>query len=195
MRSALKTLPNYRILIMKVNSISTAIKVGNFVLNTGTSKARLKVEWDQSVSKNTLTDNAGRVYILSVDGVVKKIGGSVSKGGIKSTMSFYSSANTGRPSIRSFGINQLIWECLVEGKEVEIHMITSQSVQAPVKGLFGVKPMSISAFKEMEEKCISDYRNTENEFPVWNYQEAGKAWEQYIQEEHALILTKTAKKN
>ncbi len=108
-------------------------------------------------------------------------------------MSFYASANTGRPSIRTFGINQLVWERLNEGKQVSIHMITSEQVVAPVKGLFGSEEIYISAFKEMEEKCVSDFVQLENMFPEWNYQEAGKAWEQYIQEEHALILTKTAK--
>lgn len=108
-------------------------------------------------------------------------------------MSFYASANTGRPSIRSFGINQLVWERLNEGKQVSIHMITSEQVVAPVKGLFGSEEIYISAFKEMEEKCVSDFVQLENKFPEWNYQEAGKSWEQYIQEEHAAILTKTAK--
>ena len=178
---------------MEINSITTAVKVGQFVLNTGTSKARLRVQY-KNLPKQFLTDNSGRVYILCVDGEVMKIGGSVSKGGIKTTMSFYASANTGRPSIRSFGVNQLVWERLVEGKSVTIHMITSEQVSAPVKGLFGSEDINISAFKEMEEKCVRDYVRLENKFPEWNYQEAGKAWEQYIQEEHAAILTKTAQK-
>ena len=177
---------------MEIQNITTAIKVGEFVLNTGASKARLRVQYE-NLPKQILTDNSGRVYILCVDGEVMKIGGSVSKGGIKSTMSFYASANTGRPSIRSFGINQLVWERLNEGKQVSIHMITSEQVVAPVKGLFGSEEIYISAFKEMEEKCVSDFVQLEKKFPEWNYQEAGKAWEQYIQEEHAAILTKTAK--
>ena len=74
-------------------------------------------------------------------------------------------------------------------------MITSEQVVAPVKGLFASEDINISAFKEMEEKCVSDFVSVEGKFPQWNYQEAGKAWEQYIQEEHAAILTKTAKKN
>lgn len=178
---------------MNIQSITTAIKVGNFVLNTGASKARLRVQYE-NLPKQVLTDDAGRVYILSVDDEVMKIGGSVCKGGIKSTLNFYNSGNTGRPSIRSFGINQLVWERLIEGKQVSIHMITSKQVTAPVNGLFASEDIDISAFKEMEEKCVSDYVSIEGKFPEWNYKEAGKAWEQYIQEEHALILTKTAKK-
>ena len=34
---------------MNIQSITTAIKVGEFVLNTGTSKARLRVQYGESV--------------------------------------------------------------------------------------------------------------------------------------------------
>ena len=177
---------------MNISTVKTAIRVGTFALNDGTSKARLKLNYE-NISKDVLKDNAGRVYLLVKEGKIMKIGGSISKGGIKSTMSFYVSANTGRPSIRSFGINQLVYEATLKGEEVSVYMITSEQVSAPVKGLFGSETLSISAFKEMEEKCIADYVASEGNFPAWNYQEAGKAWEQYIQEEHASILTKTAK--
>ena len=40
------------------------------------------------------------------------------------------------------------------GKEVEIFLITSEQVIAPVKGLLGKKDIMISAFKEMEESKI-----------------------------------------
>ncbi len=178
---------------MNIATVKTAIRVGTFTLNGGTSKARLKLNYE-NLSREVLKDDAGRVYLLVKDDKIMKIGGSVSKGGIKSTMSFYVSANTGRPSIRSFGINQLVYEAVMKGEEVSVYMITSEQVSAPVKGLFGTEQMSISAFKEMEEKCIADYVASEGNFPAWNYQEAGKAWEQYIQEAHAAILTATASK-
>jgi len=193
MSSALKTLPTTKEVIMNVATVNTAILIGKFALNDGTSKARLKLNYE-NLPKEVLKDDAGRVYLLVKNGEIMKIGGSVSKGGIKSTMSFYVSANTGRPSIRSFGINQLVYEAVTRGEEVSVYMITSEQVSAPVKGLFGTEQMSISAFKEMEEKCIADYVASEGNFPAWNYQEAGKAWEQYIQEEHATILTATASK-
>ena len=176
---------------MQVSNVKTAILVGKFALNDGTSKARLKLNYE-NLPKEVLKDDAGRVYLLVKNGEIMKIGGSVSKGGIKSTMSFYVSANTGRPSIRSFGINQLVYEAIKKGEEVSVYMITSEQVSAPVKGLFGAETQSISAFKEMEEKCLADYVASEGHHPAWNYQEAGKPWEQYIQEQHAIILTKSA---
>ena len=174
---------------MNINQVQTAQKVGQFMINTKGNKARLSVNWESL--GGVLKDNSGRVYILTVNGVIRKIGGSVSKGGIKSTMSFYESANCGRPSIRSFGIQQLIFEELLLDNVVEIHMITSEQVMAPVQGLFGHEEIPISAFKGMEEKCLRDYVKTEGTFPDWNYQEAGKPWEDYIQEEHAKLLGKS----
>ena len=176
---------------MQITEVTTATKVGNFTINTRENKARLRMEW-ANVSKDMLTSNAGTVYIMVVDGVIKKIGGSVSKGGIKSTMSFYESANCGRPSIRSFGIQQLIFEELEAGKEVEIFLITSEQVIAPVKGLLGKKDIMISAFKEMEENCLSDYVQVEGDFPEWNFQESGRAWDTHIQQLHAQMLSESA---
>lgn len=174
---------------MNISSIKTAIKVGKFDTNKTGGKARLRISWE-NLSNDILKNNAGRVYILCVNGVVKKIGGSVSKGGIKSTMSFYESGNCGRPSIRSYGINQLIFEELLLDKSVEVYMIQSEVVSAPVTGLFGKEEMSISAFKEMEEKCVRDYVSIVGSYPDWNYQEAGKAWEGYIQEQHCIMMGK-----
>ena len=179
---------------MHISNVKTATMVGKFALNDGPSKARLKLNYE-NIDNKILKDDAGRVYLLVRNGEIMKIGGSVSKGGIKSTMSFYVSANTGRPSIRSFGINQLVYEAIKKGEEVSVYMITSEQVSAPVKGLFGAETQSISAFKEMEEKCLADYVASQGKFPSWNYQEAGKPWEQYIQEEHATILTKSAKRS
>ena len=99
---------------MEICNVSTALKVGKIVLNTSKSKSNLKVEWED-LPASTLKSNAGRVYLLVVDGLIKKIGGSVGKGGIKTTMSFYVSGNTGRPSIRSFGFYTLIHEALGDG--------------------------------------------------------------------------------
>ena len=48
---------------MEIQNITTAIKVGEFILNTGASKARLRVQYE-NLPKQVLTDNAGRVYIL-----------------------------------------------------------------------------------------------------------------------------------
>jgi hypothetical protein len=174
---------------MNIDLVATATKVGTFVINNNPkTKATLKVEWED-LDKSILQNDSGRVYLLVVDNVIRKIGGSVSKGGIKATMSFYASGNCGRPSIRSYGICVLIENELKSGKNVEIYMIQSEQVKAPVNGLFGTTQSMVSAFKEMETQCVADYVKIEGQHPDWNYQEAGKPWEQYIQEGHAKLLS------
>ena len=178
---------------MNISNCPNAQLVGKIRLNASASKSNLKMEWED-LPTTLLKNNAGRVYLLVVDGEIKKIGGSVGKGGIKSTMSFYVSGNTGRPSIRSYGINTLIFESLLNDKEVQVYIILSEQVLAPVRGLFGTEQTLVSAFKEMEDKCVNDYVKFTGSYPDWNYQEQAKPWEQYIQEGHAQMLTTTAKK-
>jgi hypothetical protein len=174
---------------MQVSTISVAKRVGKFTEHTNPKvKARIKVEWDKSVDKVTLKDNAGRVYLLCVNGVVMKIGGSQCEGGIKSTMGFYCGGTTGRPSIRTFGINQYVWDEIQAGNEVEIYMINSKRVPAPVQGLYDIETMDVAAFKEMESKCVSDYVTMEGKNPAWNMQESAEAWPTYIQEAHRELL-------
>ena len=172
---------------MNIDLVATAQKVGTFVLNQKKTQAKLAIEWED-LPREVLQNDSGRVYLLVVNNTIKKIGGSVSKGGIKATMSFYSGGTTGRPSIRSFGICTLIERELLEGNRCEIYMIQSEQVMAPVSGLFGTRDHLVSAFKEMESQCVSDYLKIEGTYPDWNYQEAGKPWEAYIQEGHAKLL-------
>lgn len=65
----------------------------------------LKDENGKALPQSILTSNVARVYLIVVDGEIKKIGGSQADGGIKSTLSIYRDGGVkGRPSIRSFGI-------------------------------------------------------------------------------------------
>ena len=172
---------------MNINSVTTAFKVGSFSLATG-KKAWLNIDW-ATKDKAILNDPAGRVYLLVVDGVIMKIGGSADAGGIRRTLTTYASGNCGRPSIRTYGIALLIKRALETGSSVEAWMIPSERVVAPVKGLFGNTQGLVASFKEMETKCLDDFVATEGELPVWNFQEAGRAWASDIQEAHAQVLS------
>ena len=175
---------------MNINQVTNAVRFGKFIRNPKSTKANLAIEWDSARSEQELKDDAGRVYILCVNGEIMKIGGSQGKNGIKSTMTFYTGGNTGKPSIRSFGINLLILREIDKGNLVEVFMISSKQVLAPVKGLFKQVTLPVSAFKEMESKCVKDFVDSEGCFPDWNYQESGKAWESDIQSAHASMLAK-----
>jgi len=100
----------------------------------------------------------------------------------------------GGPSLRSYGIHLLIKEALENGKSVEIYIIISQNVEAPVKGLFGEEKMKVNAFKEMENKCKEDYKSVEGNFPEWNYQERGVPWPKKVHESYVRFLSERVKR-
>lgn len=181
---------------MNIKDVKTSFKIADVVLDKKHKQNYIKInflseltdEKGKKLDKSILRDDAGRVYIIAVDGVIKKIGGSQSKGGIKATLSFYQSAMQGGPSLRSYGIHLLMKESLEKGKSVEIYLITSQSVKAPVKGLFSEEKKSTNVFKEMEDKCKEDYKKREGDFPEWNYQERAVPWPKETHESYVKFL-------
>ena len=187
---------------MNIKDVKTTFKIADVVLDKKHKQNHIKInflpeiidEEGGKLEKSILKNNAGRVYIIVVDGIIKKIGGSQSKGGIKATLSFYQSAMQGGPSLRSYGIHLLITEALEKGKKVEIYMITSKSVKASVKGLFSEEKKNTNVFKEMENKCKEDYKKIEGDFPEWNYQERAVPWPKKIHESYVKFLTKRVKK-
>ena len=65
---------------MYIDDVSTAMKVGDVVLRQDSSNNSIKVEWLEEkngydIPLSVLKDNSGRVYLIVIDGVIKKIGG------------------------------------------------------------------------------------------------------------------------
>jgi len=155
---------------MEITEVKTAIKIGDFVLQKN-HKNKININYLPNLDKGILTNDMARVYLFVQDGVIKKIGGSSGKGGIKATMNFYVSAMTGSPGVPRFVCHLLIAEALEKGSRVELYMITSPKVPAIINGLFGSKKVEIASFKEMEDLCKSDYYSREKRYPDWNFQE------------------------
>lgn len=178
---------------MKIKEVKTAFKVADAILDKKHAIRHIKFvfldeifdEHGKKISKSILRDDSGRIYIIVSHGIIKKIGGSQCKGGIKTTMSFYQGGMQGGPSIRTFGIHLLIKEELEKGKKIEIYMITSKKIKMKVKGLFKEEYMKASSFKEMEDKCKKDYKGVEGKLPPWNFQERGEVWRQDILRAHS----------
>jgi len=169
---------------MNISKVKDCIYVGSVEPSDEGRKSNLKMKYNKEVDTSILSDPSGRVYFLVVDGIIKKIGGSACKGGIKSTMNFYMSGNCGSPSLRSFGINLHMMDNIDENKSVDIYMVTSSKVDAEVRGLFSSELMKISAFKEMEDKCVQDYVSVAGKYPDWNYQESNQEWPKDIHEKY-----------
>lgn len=157
-------------IILDIKDTKKPVKIGDFVLRTN-SPNKINIQYLPTISKKDLTTNIPRVYIFTVDGIIKKIGGSTGKGGIKSTMNFYISSMTGSPGPVRFIIHLLIEKALREEKKVELYIVTSPKTIATITGLFDEKKVEIASFKEMEDLCKSDYFSREGKYPDWNFQE------------------------
>ncbi|QIC84760.1 GIY-YIG nuclease family protein [Helicobacter pylori] len=180
---------------MHISGVKTAFKIADVEYVKDSTKLNfnylkdLKDENNQSLSQNILTQNAARVYLIVVDGEIKKIGGSQADGGIKSTLNIYKDGGVkGRPSIRSFGVWYFLYHTILTGAKIEFYMIYQPNFETQVKGLFGfhaIKDASIS-YKLLEQACLTDYRNNNNDaLPEWNAREQGKDWPNDIKDEHA----------
>ncbi|MCQ2980966.1 GIY-YIG nuclease family protein [Helicobacter pylori] len=180
---------------MHISGVKTAFKIADVEYVKDSTKLNfnylkdLKDENNQSLSQNILTQNVARVYLIVVDGEIKKIGGSQADGGIKSTLNIYKDGGVkGRPSIRSFGVWYFLYHTILTGAKIEFYMIYQPNFETQVKGLFGfhaIKDASIS-YKLLEQACLTDYRNNNNDaLPEWNVQEQGKDWPNDIKDEHA----------
>ncbi|MBH0265492.1 GIY-YIG nuclease family protein [Helicobacter pylori] len=180
---------------MHISEVKTAFKIADVEYVKDSTKLNfnylkdLKDENNQSLSQNILTQNVARVYLIVVDGEIKKIGGSQADGGIKSTLNIYKDGGVkGRPSIRSFGVWYFLYHTILTGAKIEFYMIYQPNFETQVKGLFGfcvIKDASIS-YKLLEQACLTDYRNNSNDaLPEWNVQEQGKDWPNDIKDEHA----------
>ncbi|TXE79020.1 type II restriction endonuclease [Campylobacter peloridis] len=182
---------------MKISQVKTAFKIADVEFIEGSTKLNfnylkdLRDENNNPLPQSILTENVARVYLIVVDGEIKKIGGSQDKGGIKGTLSIYKDGGIkGRPSIRSYGIWYFLYHTILQGKKIEFYMIFQENFEKDIKGLFGyhrVKNASIS-YKFIEECCNKDYLAFENnKYPDWNVQEQGMDWPEDIKNEHAEI--------
>jgi hypothetical protein len=150
---------------MNIKEVKTAIKVGDLVLKKNDHN-KIDIKYLPNIGKNILEDDSARVYIFVVDGIIKKIGGSTSKGGIKAAMSFYIKAMTGSPGTVRFIIHLLIAQALEKGSKVELYLIVSPKTQPKVPRLFGFHEVEIASFKEMENFCKQDYYSKEERYLI-----------------------------
>ena len=178
---------------MHIKEVKTAIKIGDFVLRKN-HRNKIDIKYLPSLSNKVLTDNSARIYLIVQDGIIKKIGGSASKGGIKATMMFYISAMTGSPGVPRFIVHLLLERALRSKSKVELFMITSPRTLARVSGLFGYKRVEIASFKEMEDLCKSDYYRREKKYPEWNFQENHEPYPPELAGEHNAYHQKRLKK-
>jgi hypothetical protein len=178
---------------MKISKATNAFKLGEFITRTGHAN-KISLQYLSSISQEILTDEAPRIYLIVVDGEIKKIGGSASKGGIKATMSFYTGSMTGHPGPVRYVIHRLIERELLAGKKVELYMIISPKVVAQVFGLSKVQNLEIASFKESENLAKSEYLEFDGRYPDWNFQENSTNYPEDLFADWLAYLDSTKKK-
>nr|AQS34705.1 hypothetical protein [uncultured archaeon] len=178
---------------MHIREVRTAIKIGDFVLKQN-HRNKIDIKYLSTINRTILTDDIARIYLFVQDGIIKKIGGSSGKGGIKSTMGFYVGAMTGSPGVPRFVLHLIIAEALDSGSKVELYMITSPKTLATINGLFGSKQVEIASFKEMEDFCKSDYFSVEHKYPDWNFQENHQPYPPRLARQHNFYHQERLKK-
>ena len=173
----------YYICNMKISQVTTSKKIGSIIKKDDDSPNKIQAIWIDGKDP-LLKDNRGRVYLLVVNGIIYKIGGSQCNGGIKATIRGYTNCMKGTPSDRSYIIHRLIRRELDLGNEVDIHMITTEPVMTLVSGLFGNTMKLVSPFKEMELNCVEDYNKNTGTYPKWNFQESNNKYPSDLAEEY-----------
>jgi len=179
---------------MKINEIRYDCKVADVVINNDVSKSYLwTLSWNTDVDKSYLKDNSSRMYFTVVNGDIYKMGSSSAVGGIRKTWDTYRSCGmSGQPSDRTHGIHVLIRKELDKGNKVEIYCILSTPVKTTLIDLFGnevIKEVSIDKL-ELERLFMDNYESNTGELPVWNFQESGISWPDYIKEGTKLVRNK-----
>jgi hypothetical protein len=169
---------------VSIRDCNNFLKVVIFKLNHSPSNSLWNCDF--CIDEQSLRDDRGRCYAIVVDGIIKKIGLTEDRAGIKN-IAGYCCGNGGTPSKRTTGIHYYIGKELLNGKVVELWCIWAPSVPVSVAGLSAGDNIidseySISA-RPLEQNCINNYRQrTGGRLPEWNMQEAGRTrdWPQLI---------------
>lgn len=150
-------------------------------------------EWNKMVKftfcgeRGIHTDPTNRVYIITSDGEIIKIGGSADAGGIKGTLTWYEMGFSGNPDDkgRTLGVPTALLAAIEVGRKVEVYMYHTPTVEIDLPTLTGEvvrRKVSIS-YKDIEPIWVNDFKNHNNgKPPILNMQEAGIQHPEEMQE-------------
>ena len=162
-----------------ITNVPNIVYIGNIVEKTTNSKGKWKLDYvcDKEIQKK----ENGRIYFIIINDEIYKIGSSECKGGIKNTFGFYEGGLGGSPSIRTFGIHQLIQEQLNLGKIIKIYALFIEPIKVTIQGIVSsVERITYPQIKEMEDLCRKDYKKIYGKYPQWNFQENVEEWPEHI---------------
>lgn len=161
---------------MKISFVSNASRVGQIKLHPSHPQ-KLVLEVDHSLPRSDLKSDVGRVYFLTVNGEIKKIGGSQCKGGIQGTISAYLGGFAQGMSPRSYCGWNYIRQHIVSGNEVEFYFILAPMTQAQVPSMSSYNFVDIPVdYHQIETLCVQEFLSAQGHYPELNVQESGRKW-------------------
>lgn len=161
---------------MHISKVTNAKRVGSIDLSLSHDR-KLVLEPDSDLTRDELTNNTGRVYFITVNGEIKKIGGSQSKGGIKATISAYLGGFAKGMSPRSYCGWNYMRQQIEQGNHVEFWFILAPTITATVPSMSGYREQAIALdYHAIETACVEEYLESESDYPFLNIQESGRKW-------------------
>ena len=161
---------------MDISYVTNAKRVGEIGLST-THDKKLTLITDANITREELRNDTGRVYFLTVDGEIKKIGGSQSKGGIQATIAAYLGGFAQGMSPRSYCGWNYCRQQTEQGHKVEFWFILAPMTKAYIPTMNGQQEVEIALdFHQIETACVQEYLRVEGDYPYLNMQESGRKW-------------------
>lgn len=161
---------------MLIDYVKNAIRVGEFILHPTHSK-KLSIQTDPNLSKDDYRNEVGRVYFITIDGKIVKIGGSQCKGGIQGTIGAYLGGFAKGMSPRTYCVWNYLRQAISKGQKAEIYMILAPMTTAKIPSMREWRDVEIATdFHAIESFCVSEYLEQENDYPFLNMQESGRRW-------------------
>lgn len=161
---------------MHINHVTNAKRVGQIGIST-THDKKLTFVADSAITRSELRDDTGRVYFITVNGKIQKIGGSQCKGGIQSTIGAYLGGFAQGMSPRSYCGWKFCRNEVEKGNLVEFWFILAPMTTAKIPTMNGFIEQAIAVdYHQIETACVQEYLEVEKDYPYLNMQESGRKW-------------------
>jgi hypothetical protein len=166
---------------MNINEVEIPLEyIGYCVLDINKKYFFDIVFYDKKNSK----ENGDRIYVLTENKIIKKIGGSAAKKGFYGTLvnGYRNASISGNASKRTIGIAYHIYQSLLKKNVIEIYGHKIPEIETQIVGLSNNLNtiLTTANYKYYEDIFLSDYKLLNKTYPDWNYQEQHNSWEPII---------------
>ena len=156
-------------------NIEQWLKLGTISMNGD------KLKIDYTCDKIDRKNPRGRLYILVIKNIVKKIGGSQDKGGIENTISAYFRGDVGKSeSLRNYAICKYMKQECKKGNNIDVYFLPLPVVEVEIPTFSGKmykKEMPVD-YHSVEKEFVDEFYKQNGEYPYLNIQESNRTWKE-----------------